>query len=234
MRRSVVVCDEGIGGEGVSGEGVSDNGDLQKKPVLVLKSHDGHVEIGLDDVSDDEIERLRAAGFTVRLKQTSAKKRRYSKLSKDTREKILEMLGNGCTIKQACEAAGVSVSYFKEYRRRHPQFDARVQSVMRARVEIIADALYEAGRNGNVKAQIFFLVNRTRFLPRDHPDKWLSLNSIEVSGHDNDKTAVRTELSLEEMRARIKQMLEEFVESGGLDPTRPRLSDIKLSPVPEP
>ena len=202
------------------------------KPVLVLKSHDGHVEIGLDDVSDDEIERLRAAGFTVRLKQTSAKKRRYSKLSRGTREKILEMLGNGCTIKQACEAAGVSVSYFNEYRRRHPQFDARVQSVMRARVEIIADALYEAGRNGNVRAQIFFLVNRTRFLPRDDPDKWLSLNSIEVSGPDNDNTAVRTELTIEEMRARIKQLLEEFVQAGGFD--KPRLSDIKLSPAPGP
>ncbi len=215
-------------------ESEPDEGGEALKPVLVLKSHDGHVEIGLDDVSDDEIERLRAAGFTVRLKQTSAKKRRYSKLSRGTREKILEMLGNGCTIKQACEAAGVSVSYFDEYRRRHPQFDARVKSVMMARVEIIADALYEAGRNGNVKAQIFFLVNRTRFLPRDHPDKWRSLNSIEVSGPDNDPLALRPDLTIEELRARIKQMLEEFVESGGLDPTRPRLSDIRLSPAPEP
>lgn len=205
-------------------DGVKSPVQEQRDYVMEIDLPDGKRLIDLMDIPKEMAERLKQAGFHVRQKRSPARKnRKFSKFTKEVREKILELLSNGQTIALACEAVGVSTSHFLKYRQTHPEFDKAVRAAMKGQICHVEDSLYQTALNGNVTAQIFFLVNRTRHMPRDSPDRWMNLHSVEMSGPGGG--SIDLNVSIEERKERIARMLEEFVGSGGFD--KPRIADLQ-------
>lgn len=103
------------------------------------------------------------------------------------KEQFIELLWSGNSITSAAEALNVGRRTIYRHRHDDPKFDEAVVKAMRGRIEIVEDALYMSALQGNVTAQIFYLVNRTRHL-KDQRDKrgekWISVNRMEVSGPD--------------------------------------------------
>ncbi len=181
------------------------------------------VKVRLDDPTDEYISTLRQAGVKVTPIQKFTKPR-YAKITPEVKHKLVWMIEQGHTYTYACEAVGVSVTYVNEYRQKHPQFDRRVKAAMQGHEDMMADALYTTGLGGNVTAQIFYLVNRTRFRPRSDPRKWMHVSSIEVSGPEGQP--IQTMELTHEERKRIILSYEKRAERAE---SLPKISKFKKS-----
>ena len=86
-----------------------------------------------------------------------------------------------------------------EWRKKDEEFHAAIEAVLKTRTPLIVDALFNAAMRGNVTAQIFYLVNKTRM--EEVADRWESVNRAEplaterlrklpfiVAGDPNDPT----------------------------------------------
>src|SRR5262245_20200867 len=103
---------------------------------------------------------------------------------------LLELLRCGHTLTGACAILGFSLWTLRRHRLKDKQFGDEVQAALEVQVAVVADALYQAAVGGNVKAQIFFLVNRSRHWPE--ADRWLNTWNIRAEvnhggkvGHDH-------------------------------------------------
>jgi len=177
-------------------------GQVAKKYTLIVNGE----EMLLHDPSPEVVESLRASGHEVR-EEVIAKKPRFSKITSEIKGRLLELLALGNTFMHSCNVLDVSPSYIIEYRAKYPAYDAKVRAAMKTQQAAMADALYTTGVGGNVTAQIFFLVNRTRFLRSSDPDKWMNTQNIEVSGPGEGPLELMF-LSPEERERRILELLD--------------------------
>ena len=175
--------------------------------TLSVKTANGSENLTIRGLDQAQIKQLQEAGLMVK-EQTKWVKPRYAKITAEVRDKLIWLLEHGNTYTFSCEAVDVSPTYMNEYRKRHPRFDAKVNAARDGQTDGMADALYMTGIGGNVTAQIFFLTNRTRFLPRSDPRKWLNVQAIEVSGPDGsamqfNDTDAENERKIQEYEQRI-------------------------------
>lgn len=208
------------------------NSEAREKKVYLADMPTGSgeiIKVRLDDPTEEYLDKLNQAGIKVSLVEKFTKPR-YAKITPEVKYKLIWLIENGNTYSYSCETVGVSVSYMNEYRMKHPQFDRRVKAAMIGHEDMMADALYTTGLSGNVAAQIFYLVNRTRFRPRNDPRKWMNVQNIEVSGQDG--LPVQTmELSHEER----KRVIDAYVERSKRAESLPKVSRFKKSmKIPKP
>jgi len=204
---------------------------IAKKFTLIVNGE----EMLLHDPSPEVVESLRASGHEVR-EEVIAKKPRFSKITSEIKERLLELLAFGNTFMHSCNVLDVSPSYIIEYRATHPAYDAKVRAAMKTQQAAMADALYTTGVGGNVTAQIFFLVNRTRFLRSSDPDKWMNTQNIEVSGPGEGPLEL-TFLSPEERERQILELLvkkEKDLAEGSVRPKFHNLAKSKKAGKTEP
>jgi len=116
------------------------------------------------------------------------------------RKQLITLLEQGNTLSYSCEALNVSPSTVYNYRLKHDKYDRQVRKAMTTQITMVADAIYTNAVAGNTTAQIFYLVNRTRHMPRESHDKWMNLSSIEMSGPDGNPIQT-TELTHEERQS---------------------------------
>ena len=197
----------------------------EKKVFLVdMPTGSGETQkIRLDDPTDEYLDKLRQAGIKV-TKVEKFTKPRYAKITAEVKHKLIWLIENGNTYTYSCEAVGVSVPYMNEYRQRHPQFDRRVKSVMMGQEDMMADALFTTGLSGNVAAQVFFLVNRTRFRSREDPRKWMHVQNIEVSGPEGQPVQTM-ELTHDER----KRVIDSYVKRAERAESLPKISKFRKS-----
>lgn len=90
------------------------------------------------------------------------------------KERVLESLEKGASIKDACGYAGLSRMTIWRWREKSKLFKAKVLSIIDSRTQTVEDALYMSAIKGNVTAQIFWLKNRGG-------DRWKDKHKIEGS-----------------------------------------------------
>lgn len=83
----------------------------------------------------------------------------YVKFDRERRARYLALRRAGVTCRKAARAAGVSINTVLKHRREDPWFAQREEEAIAEAVEEVEAALYDAAVSGNVRAQIFFLVN---------------------------------------------------------------------------
>lgn len=134
------------------------------------------------------------------------------KFDKVKRAQYLKLVGDGNTLTYAANLLGVSYETVRLYREKHPSYNEKVLATRKTKIDMVADALYTGAVGGNVTAQIFFLVNRTRHLPRDDPEKWMNLNSIEVAGPGGRpvEMEIKSDSELKQVVADLERELEEL------------------------
>ncbi len=133
------------------------------------------------------------------------------KFVREKRAQYLELVGQGNTLTYAADLIGVSYETIRLYRTAHPSYDKKVLAARMTQVDMVADALYTSALGGNVTAQIFLLVNRTRHLPRNDPEKWMHLNSIVVSGPEGKPVEVEIK-SKDDLRRFVTDLEQEIDE----------------------
>jgi hypothetical protein len=106
------------------------------------------------------------------------------KLTPDKKAKFLEVLRAGSSITDACTALGVAYSTVRNHRLKSSSFDEQVRVAMEIQVAKVEDALFRAAIKGNVTAQIFYLINRTRFKPQEQ--RWQHVNHIRYPGAEGE------------------------------------------------
>ncbi len=128
------------------------------------------------------------------------------KFNAKKRKEFLEILKKGGTIVQACKAVGVSFPTVKKYREKNPKFNEKVQAYLDTQVEMVASALYKKALEGNVTAQIFFLVNRSQGRSWAS-EKWSNVNLIkaDITSKKSETLNIINSLSEED-----KKLLKEF------------------------
>lgn len=89
---------------------------------------------------------------------------------KRQKEAFLKSLESGATIKDSCEAAGISRVTAWRWRK-SKQFKAKVLAIIDSRTQTVEDALYASALKGNVIAQIFWLKNRAS-------DRWKDVKEV--------------------------------------------------------
>jgi hypothetical protein len=98
------------------------------------------------------------------------------KLTPDKKAKFLAVLRAGSSITDACTTIGVAYSTVRNHRLKSPSFDEQIRVAMDTQVAMVEDALFRAAMKGNVTAQIFYLINRTRF--KSQQQRWQHVNHI--------------------------------------------------------
>src|SRR5262245_29322335 len=106
------------------------------------------------------------------------------KLTPDKKAKFLELLRAGSSITDACTTLGVAYSTVRNHRLKSQSFDEQIRLAMETQVAMVEDALFRAAMKGNVTAQIFYLINRTRFKPQEQ--RWQHVNHIRYPGAEGE------------------------------------------------
>jgi hypothetical protein len=78
---------------------------------------------------------------------------------------ILKSLEKGSSIRKSCEAAGVSTVAFWKWRRDNKDLEEKVKEIQEANIMEVEDAVFISARDGDSRAQEFYLTNRA-------PDRW--------------------------------------------------------------
>lgn len=131
---------------------------------------------------------------------------RPEKVTPDVKQKVVELLESGNTVAHSAELCGITPTTVMNHRKKDKEFDHAVRVAMAARIDVVADSLYVSAVQGNVTAQIFFLINRTRHMSRSDSDKWMDVRHIEadIAPLDVDPgevaTRIRTLLEVAESR----------------------------------
>jgi hypothetical protein len=106
------------------------------------------------------------------------------KLTSVRKEQFLELLQQGHTISSAALAVGLSTECIRKHRKKDPEFGLSVEVARECQLQVVEDALYAAAIAGNVRAQIFYLVNRSKHLPPE--ERWYSIGHFK---YENDQEA---------------------------------------------
>ncbi len=77
------------------------------------------------------------------------------------RNAFIELIAQGNTIANTCEAMGIDTSTYRKTRLKNPEFAKEVDEAKQIRVHLVEDALFQSAILGNVLAQKFYLVNRS-------------------------------------------------------------------------
>ena len=74
---------------------------------------------------------------------------------------FINLIANGNTIVNICEAMGIDTSTYRKARAADPEFAKEVDEAKKIRLHLVEDALFMSAISGNVLAQKFYLVNRS-------------------------------------------------------------------------
>lgn len=100
---------------------------------------------------------------------------------------ILAALSQGCTLRQAAQAAGIKRGCILRWRIEDPKFDEAIEKAKLNRVVIVEDAMFSAAAKENVEAGKFFLKNQKPTVWKDKQDVDYSGNINLIFGHRKPK-----------------------------------------------
>ena len=101
--------------------------------------------------------------------------------------KVEACAAQGLTLKQIAQCLGIARSTLNEKKKEYSDFSDAIKRGQAKGVATIANALFTAGKGGNITAQIFYLKNRS-------PKEWRDRQSTEVSGLDSGPVKVTVKL----------------------------------------
>jgi hypothetical protein len=87
-----------------------------------------------------------------------AQRRKFTERKKQV---FINLIANGNTIVNICEAMGIDTSTYRKARAADPEFAKEVDEAKKIRLHLVEDALFMSAISGNVLAQKFYLVNRS-------------------------------------------------------------------------
>lgn len=83
------------------------------------------------------------------------------KFTERKKQVFINLIANGNTIVNICEAMGIDTSTYRKARAADPEFAKEVDEAKKIRLHLVEDALFMSAISGNVLAQKFYLVNRS-------------------------------------------------------------------------
>jgi hypothetical protein len=83
------------------------------------------------------------------------------KFTERKKQLFINLVANGNTIVNICEAMGIDPSTYRKARTADPEFAKEVDEAKKIRLHLVEDALFMSAISGNVLAQKFYLVNRS-------------------------------------------------------------------------
>ncbi len=83
------------------------------------------------------------------------------KFTERKKQLFINLIANGNTIVNICEAMGIDTSTYRKARAADPEFAKEVDEAKKIRIHLVEDALFMSAISGNVLAQKFYLVNRS-------------------------------------------------------------------------
>jgi len=176
---------------------------------------------------DEELERARYSEYEEVPNRPGPK----PSVTPQKAQQVLDVLANGETISHACELLGLSVWSLRRYRLEHPEYNDMIRTLLHGQVQLLWDSLFMEGMQGDVNAMKFFLVNRTRFLPADHPLKAQNLSKVDHTvrppGEEEDQVSVDDQWRYDddEQVARVVQLLQQHEPANDPDGSNPDGSD---------
>ena len=90
------------------------------------------------------------------------KKAKRKKMTKYVEDRIIEGLINGNTLVHTCEVLNIPRMTEWRHRQQKKSYRKRVDAAYETRTEVVEDALFATAISGNVQAQRFFLINRSK------------------------------------------------------------------------
>jgi len=97
------------------------------------------------------------------------------KFTERKKQLFINLVANGNTIVNICEAMGIDPSTYRKARAADPEFAKEVDEAKKIRLHLVEDALFMSAISGNVLAQKFYLVNRSG-------GEWKELSHYNVEG----------------------------------------------------
>jgi len=97
------------------------------------------------------------------------------KFTERKKQIFINLIANGNTIVNICEAMGIDTSTYRKARAADPEFAEEVDEAKKIRIHLVEDALFMSAISGNVLAQKFYLVNRSG-------GEWKELSHYNVEG----------------------------------------------------
>ena len=97
------------------------------------------------------------------------------KFTERKKQLFINLVANGNTIVNICEAMGIDPSTYRKARLADPEFAREVDEAKKIRLHLVEDALFMSAISGNVLAQKFYLVNRSG-------GEWKELSHYNVEG----------------------------------------------------
>lgn len=128
---------------------------------------------------------------------------------------ILEALSTGARVRDACAKAGLDHAWFYSWKRKYPDFAAKVEVAMESQVGMVEDSLYTQAVNGAGWAVCFFLANKAGH-------KWKHVQNIQHSGAAGNPIQIAaaanimagmTDEQLKEIAAKSKQVSDAMVKA---------------------
>ena len=107
-------------------------------------------------------------------------------------EIVLKSLEKGSSITKACESADLTRHVFYEWKNQSVENQKRFDEIIDSRTLVVEDSLFKSAMEGNVTAQIFWLVNRA-------PYRWKHKSEQEVK--------IKEEMSSDQVMERVKDVL---------------------------
>jgi hypothetical protein len=83
------------------------------------------------------------------------------KFTERKKQVFINLIANGNTIVNICDAMGIDTSTYRKARAADPEFAKEVDEAKKIRLHLVEDALFMSAISGNVLAQKFYLVNRS-------------------------------------------------------------------------
>jgi len=102
-----------------------------------------------------------------------------AKIDAEMRRRIVQCVRKGLTFTETADTVGVTRYAIHKARLADKDFDAAIREAIRINVGQIEDALFKAAKGGNVTAQIFYLVNKTRHLPPE--ERYENTNRVDIT-----------------------------------------------------
>jgi len=97
------------------------------------------------------------------------------KFTERKKQLFINLVANGNTIVNICEAMGIDPSTYRKARAADPEFAKEVDEAKKIRLHLVEDALFLSAISGNVLAQKFYLVNRSG-------GEWKELSHYNIEG----------------------------------------------------
>lgn len=109
------------------------------------------------------------------------------KFTERKKQLFINLIANGNTIVNICEAMGIDTSTYRKARAADPEFAKEVDEAKKIRLHLVEDALFMSAISGNVLAQKFYLVNRSG-------GEWKELSHYNMEGKFDHDVEVEVKL----------------------------------------